>query len=103
MHALKDYVQAAVLRTSETVARGSTKQTDNGQKILNALKYFMWGMRWAERGRSMLGRPISNLHPSFFLGMGELHHVPEKKISSSTTIKNSNNGPQVRFETVSSM
>mgnify|MGYP007089503071 CR=1 FL=1 len=26
MHALKDYVQAAVLRTSETVARGSTKK-----------------------------------------------------------------------------
>ena len=51
----------------------------------------------------MLGHPISNLHPSFFLGMGELHHVPEKKTSSSTTIKNSHNGPQVRFETVISM
>ena len=48
----------------------------------------------------MLGRPISNLHPSFFLGMGELHHVPEKKTSSSTTINNSNNGPQIRFGTV---
>jgi hypothetical protein len=41
MHALKDYVQAAVLQTGKTVARGSTKQTDNGQKILNALKYFV--------------------------------------------------------------
>jgi hypothetical protein len=48
----------------------------------------------------MLGRPISNLRPSFFLGTGELHHVPEKKTSSSTTINNSNNGPQIRFGTV---
>jgi len=41
--------------------------------------------------------------PHFFWGMGELHHVPEKKTSSSTTIKIFNNGPQVRFETVISM
>jgi len=41
MHSLKNYVQAAVLRTSETVARGSTKKKDNGQKILNALNYFV--------------------------------------------------------------
>jgi len=33
MHVLKNYVQAAVWRTSETVARGSTKKKDNGQKI----------------------------------------------------------------------
>jgi hypothetical protein len=41
MHALKNYVQAAVLRTSETVARGSTKKetTDRKLQMLSKISY----------------------------------------------------------------
>jgi len=51
----------------------------------------------------MLGRPISNLHPSFFWVWVNCTTFQKKKTSGSTTKKNSNNGPQVRFETVISM
>ena len=42
MHALKNYVQAAVRRTSETVARGSTKK--KGQRTKNSKNSYEAGV-----------------------------------------------------------
>ena len=81
MHALKDYVQAAVLRTSETVARGSWLDKTNRQRTENSERSQIFRVRQALSRTRTIDAWSSNFQPSplIFLGMGELHHVPEKK------------------------
>jgi len=81
MHALKDYVQAAVLRTSETVARGSWLDKTNRQRTENSERSQIFRVRQALSRTRTIDAWLSNFQPSplIFLGMGELHHVPEKK------------------------
>ena len=79
--------------------------TVHSQRTENSERSQIFRVRQALSRTKTIDAWSSNFQPSplIFLGMGELHHVPEKKTSGSTTKKNSNNGPQVRFETVISM
>ena len=80
MHALKDYVQNGTL--SNISCEASVEPNEDDRCLVVQFPTFT---------------------PHFFWVWVNCTTFQKKKTSSSTTIKNSNNGPQVRFETVISM